>query len=548
MVYIIGFLLLLGLLVLAHELGHFLMGKWCKVKIEAFSIGFGKPILKKKIGETEYRLSMIPLGGYVKFLGGEYKDGEEAEIPADIKPFTFAEQKVWVRSLIVFAGPAFNFILAVLLFAGVYFIGEPNVAPVLGYVEQNSIAWEAGLRDGDRITNVDGKEIKVWNELNDILEKVSTSSVNLVVNRAGESINLVVPVTNILSRSRFGEAVHKNGIQGIAPYKRSSMIGVLNVSDAQKLGLNTGDLIVKIGETKIESWDELEKLASNNNSKIKFYVKRMDRANPKAKPVDLEFEVNSNSLNDLGIYPSELFVTGFMKDKSPAKDAGVLLNDMIVAVNGKKIYSFMTLQQMVDVVGRSGQELELTVFRDSKLLTFKIAPELNSVEGVVAKENRFLLGIETSFTTGPVVNEDIVIRNPFVLIYTAVEKTLMWIWFTILGLFKLISGAVSLKAIGGPLMIGKVAGDSLSLGIEYFLRIAAVISINLGIINLVPIPVLDGGHLMFFGVEAITRRPVKEKYINLAQQIGFYLLMGLVALSFYNDIVNLGSSILGIFK
>jgi len=192
--------------------------------------------------------------------------------------------------------------------------------------------------------------------------------------------------------------------------------------------------------------------------------------------------------------------------------------------------------------------VEVTIERDAKFLKFNIFPQLQKVEGVVGKENMFLLGIERDFAAGPMVDKKVIVRNPFKLVAVAVERTLMWIWITALGLFKLCTGAVSLKSIGGPLMIGKIAGDSLLLGIAYFFRIAAIISINLGIINLVPIPVLDGGHLMFFTYEAITGKPVKEKTIMVAQQVGIYLLITLVVLSFYNDIMHLGSGLLRIFK
>ena len=548
MIYILGFILLLGLLVLAHELGHFLMGKLCKVKIEAFSMGFGKPLLKKKIGETEYRLSLIPLGGYVKFVGDDPE--KDAPVPEEIKPFTFAEQKLWKRALIVFGGPAFNFILAVLLFAVVYFVGEPNIAPVIGYVEQGSVAWNNGLRSGDEIVSVDSKNVNIWNDIDDKLEKSKFSIVQVIVKRAGKLENYSVQLRPVLSRNKFGEPVYKRTIQGIAPYKRSSLIGVNELnSPAYKAGLRTGDLVVKADSTEIKCWDDLSDYLTKNKGTVVLRIKRMDKENKKASEKEQEFSLNNaGGMERTGFYPAELFVTGFVKEKSAAKDAGIQENDRIVAVNGKDIESFATLQQTVDEAGKAANGVDLTVARNGAFLKFSVSPKLQKVDGVVSKENRFLLGVETSFAAGPVVDKKVIVRNPFKLVVVAVEKTLLWIWLTVAGLFKLFTGAVSLKAVGGPLMIGKVAGDSLALGIAYFLRIAAVISINLGIINLIPIPVLDGGHLMFFGYEAITGRPVKEKVILIAQQVGFYILIALVALSFFNDVTHFGSAILGLFK
>lgn len=547
MIYILGFIVLLGLLVLAHELGHFLMGKLCKVKIEAFAMGFGKPLLRKKYGETEYRLCMIPLGGYVKFVGDD--PDKDAPVPAEIKPFTFAEQKLWKRTLIVFAGPAFNFILAVLLFAAVYFIGEPNIAPNIGYVEKGSIADVSGIKEGDEIVAINGEKINIWGDIDDVLGKETTDA-SVVIKRDNKEQTLNIKLKSLLSRNRYGEPVYKKSIQGIAPYKTSSMVGIDDTNSiAAKAGFKTGDLIIAADSTEIRSWEDLNAYLAQHKGEIKFKIKRLvDIKDKKSKDKEMEIVINNNGSKKLGFYPSELFVMGFTKDKSPAKDAGIVENDRLVAVNGVEIGSFFTLQQTVDEAGRAGKGIALTVSRGGKLLKYDITPELQKVETLGAKEKRFLLGVETSFAAGPVVDKKVIVRNPFKLIVVAVEKTLLWIWITLVGLFKLCTGAVSLKAVGGPIMIGKIAGDSLLLGIAYFLRIAAVISINLGIINLIPIPVLDGGHLMFFGIEAVTRRPVKEKYQIIAQQVGFYILMGLVALSFFNDIMNFGSGILRMFK
>ncbi|MEI6080436.1 MAG: RIP metalloprotease RseP, partial [bacterium] len=235
---------------------------------------------------------------------------------------------------------------------------------------------------------------------------------------------------------------------------------------------------------------------------------------------------------------------------SPALKAGMQKGDRIVAVNGKILRGFYSFQQTVDSAGRNNQELNMIIDRNGALLSLKILPKLRSIKDdeMGKKENRFLLGTQTYYYPGPAAEKIIIIRNPIKLIWASIAKTAMWTWITLVGLIKLFTGAVSLKAIGGPLMIGKVAGDSLHLGIVYFLRIMAIISINLGIINLFPIPVLDGGHLMFFTYEAIRGKPMKEKSMMIAQQVGFYLLIGLVVLSFYNDILKYGSSIIGIFR
>jgi regulator of sigma E protease len=557
MIYTLAFVILIGILVFAHELGHFLMGKLCKVRIEAFSIGFGKVLLHKKVGDTDYRISLIPLGGYVKFFGDDEKDGV---VPPEQKHLTLQGQSVGRRALIVSAGPIFNFILAVILFMFVYFIGEPNIAPVLGYVETGSTAYDSGLKVDDEILAVNGQKIDTWNQLDEqISQKTPTgaaANVTLTVKRVDGTKEITVPLTEELARNKYGEPIYKPQISGIAPNKRSTLVGVGDPSSAAfKAGFKTGDLITHVDGQEVKTWVELDKALASSGKETKIKVKREKQ--------DLEFTLSTNgstsrsaySANSLGFYPSELFVSDFVKpdrsnkDGSPAMKAGMQIGDRMVAVNGKTLRGFQTLQQIVDKAGRDNMALNILVERKGTLIPLKIAPRMHNIDqdGMGQKEKRFLLGVQTYFYMGPVVEKTIIIRNPIKLIWASIAKTSMWIWITLVGLIKLFTGAVSLKAIGGPLMIGKVAGDSLHLGIVYFLRIMAIISINLGIINLFPIPVLDGGHLLFFSYEALRGKPLKEKQILIAQQVGFYLLISLIVLSFYNDILKYGSGILGKF-
>jgi regulator of sigma E protease len=558
MIYTVAFIILIGILVFAHELGHFLMGKFCKVRIEAFSIGFGKVLLHKKVGDTDYRISMIPLGGYVKFFGDDEKEGV---VPPDQKHLTLQGQSVGRRALIVSAGPIFNFILAVILFMFVYFIGEPNIAPVLGYVETGSTAYNSGLKVDDEVLAVNGRKVDTWGQMDEkISQKTPTgaaTSVKLTIKRTDGTKEITVPLTEELARNKYGEPIYKQQISGIAPNKRSTLVGVGDPSSAAfKAGFKTGDLITHVNGQEIKTWDELDKAIASSGTTVKIKVKR--------EKGDFEFVVSKGGgankavaagdsksyANMLGFYPSELFVSDFVDKKdSPAVKAGMQIGDRMVTVNGKTLRGFQTLQQIVDKAGRNKEGLNILVERKGSLVPLNISPRIHTVDQdeMGQKEKRFLLGVQTYFYMGPVVEKTIIIRNPIKLIWASIEKTAMWIWITLVGLIKLFSGAVSLKAVGGPLMIGKVAGDSLHLGIVYFLRIMAIISINLGIINLFPIPVLDGGHLLFFSYEALRGKPLKEKQMLMAQQVGFYLLISLIVLSFYNDILKYGSGILGKF-
>ena len=546
MIYILAFVVLLGVLVLAHELGHFLVARMLGVKAEVFSLGFGKAIFKKKVGDTEYRLSVFTLGGYVKFYG----DDKDKPIPDGFKPYLFSEQKVWKRALIVLAGPVCNFILAAVVFAVVYFIGEPNIATKLGYVEQNSVAWSSGLKIDDVIEKVNNVDVKTWMDLD---KKISEqdSVADLTVRRGQELLEIKVPLTKLLAKNRYGETEHRYQIQGVSPFKRSSLVGVSSNSKniAFKAGIKTGDLIYKINQTEIKSWDEMVLALKSVKGKTDFVIKRSKEKGKQPQELNFTLDLPNNSEpSSIGLYPAELFVSGFVDKESPALKAGIKEGDRLLSVNGNPVLSFQSLQQIVDIAGRTKQVLAVTVERAGESLDFKITPSLHDIKEDEAgqKDKRFLLGIETNFYPGPVEQTKVIIRNPLKLIWVSIEKTAFWIWITLVGIIKLITGDVSFKAVGGPLMIGKVAGDSLMLGVVYFLRIMAVISINLGVINLFPVPVLDGGHLVLYSIEALRRKPLKEKHIEMAQQVGFYLLIGLIILSFYNDIVRFGASLLGL--
>lgn len=545
MIYILAFIVLLGVLVLAHELGHFLVARMLGVKAEVFSLGFGKALWKKRSGDTEYRISLIPLGGYVKFYGDD-KDNS----PEELRPYFFVTQKLWKRALIVFAGPLCNFILAVIVFCAVFFIGEPNISTKLGYVEQGSLAWKSGIRAGDVIDKVNGVAVSTWVDLDKEVSK-STGDVSVLLKRESEELQFTVPVSNLIAKNRYGETEYRYQIQGVSPFKRSALVGVSGNKNtlAYRAGFKTGDLIHKIDEAEVNSWDDLQQALSVKQGKVNISIKRAEKKGSKPSDLNLAVQLPSKSTTEsLGFYPAELFISGFVSKESPAAKAGMKEGDRLYAVNGTPVLSFQSLQQVVDVAGRENKVLKITAEREGRLMDFNITPSLHDLKDdeIGQKDKRFLLGVETNFYLGPADQTKIIIRNPLKLIWAGIEKTVFWIWITIVGLFKLFTGAVSFKAVGGPLMIGKVAGDSLMLGLVYFLRIMAVISINLGVINLFPVPVLDGGHLVMYSIEALRGRPLKERYMEMAQQVGFYILIGLIVLSFYNDIIKFGSALLGI--
>jgi regulator of sigma E protease len=349
---ILQVIIVFGLIVFVHELGHFLAAKWAGVGVERFSLGFGPKLLGKRVGETEYLISAIPLGGYVKMVGEEL--GETVDLGAE--QLSFAHKPVGKRFLIVFAGPFSNFLWAFLIFAVTFLsfgVNLPLDAPTVGGVVPNLPAQNAGLERGDEVLSVGGVPVKTWEELAERIQKSQGQATQLTVKKA-----------------------------------------------------------------------------------------------------------------------------------------------------------------------KDGQIVELTV-----------TPEQRGESAGGTGQPTYVIGIERMFQTKTVSFGEAV--------KLGAEQTWLWTKLIVVSLIKLIRGEVSAKELGGPILIAQVAGQQARLGLDYLLRFAAIINVNLAVFNLLPIPVLDGGHLLFFSIEAILGRPLSLRSREMAWRLGFLVIVMLIVLVFYNDIARL---------
>jgi regulator of sigma E protease len=433
-------LILLGILIFVHEFGHFLFAKKLGVRVLKFSLGFGPKLIGRKYGDTEYLVSAVPLGGYVKMLGEEPGD----ELKEEDKPFAYNYQAVWKRFLIVFSGPVFNLFFAAAILFVIFLSGVPVPKPYVGKVMDNSPAAAAGFMAGDRIAAINGKTVSGWDDIDVSVNESSGERLLFKIEREGKIIELSVTPEKSTGKNIFGENTEVMDI-GIMPLLYPEVGEVIKNSVAEKAGIKKGDRIIEIEGTPIKTW-----------------------------------------------------------------------HDMTAIIHGSP-----------------EKPLRLKIKRDENFLELTVTPEKKISKYPDGTEKHIgLIGI------GPAGNNVIKKYNPLKAASLGVKRTWDMIVLTVVMVIKLIQRIVPAETLGGPIMIFQMAGQQASLGAMNFFMFMAVISINLGVLNLLPIPILDGGHILFLGIEAVRRKPLSEKAIMIAQRIGLAIIITLTAFAFYNDIMR----------
>lgn len=446
--YLVPFALALGLLILVHELGHYLVARWCGVKVLRFSIGFGKPLLVRRAGRdgTEWALAAFPLGGYVKML--DEREGPVA--PAELHR-SFNRQSVYRRFAIVAAGPIANFLLAIALYWGLFVAGTDELRPRLALSDTPAIAQAAGVRDGDLVVSVDEEAVRSWQDLRWVL-----------LQHALDNRELVLKVRTL---------------EEVEAYRRLDLRGIaIDEGDA--------DLIARIG---LKPWR-----------------------------------------------PHIPAVIGKIAEDGAAARAGLQSGDKVIAIDGLEVEAWSDL--VLAVRQAPGRSLPFEIERDGAVLTLQVTPDEASENG--ERIGRIGVGVAEPAPGGVSMFSEVR--------YGVVEglvKAVRQTWETSVLSLKMIgrmfTGEVSWKNLSGPVTIADYAGQTAQLGLSHYLKFVALISISLGVLNLLPIPVLDGGHLLYYTVEIIKGGPIPERIMEIGQQIGLVLLVMLMAFAFYNDINRL---------
>ena len=446
--YLIPFALALGLLILVHELGHYLVARWCGVKVLRFSIGFGKPLLRRTAGRdgTEWVLAAFPLGGYVKML-----DEREAPVAAPELHRAFNRQSVYRRFAIVAAGPLANFLLAIALYWGLFVAGTEELKPRVTLSDTPAIAQAAGVREGDLVVAVDEEPVRSWQDLRWVLLRHALDS------------------REVMLRVRT--------LEDVEAFRRLDLSGV---------AIDEGgtDLIARLG---LRPWR-----------------------------------------------PAIPAVIGRVADGSAAERAGLQDGDRVLAIAGTPVEAWSDLVRLVREA--PGRALDFEVERGGEAVKLVITPEAAEEGG--AQIGRIGVGVAEAAAGGIAMFGEVrygVLEG----LSRAVQQTWETSVLSLKMIGRMLTGEVSWKNLSGPVTIADYAGQTAQLGWTHYLKFVALISISLGVLNLLPIPVLDGGHLLYYTIEIIKGGPIPERVMEVGQQIGLALLVMLMAFAFYNDLNRL---------
>ena len=524
MIAIVAFIFVIGILVFIHELGHFLVAKWSGVRVEKFSLGFGKKLFGFTKGETEYLICMLPLGGYVKMYG----EGTEG-----------------------------NFIV--------------------DKVKAGSVAEKSGFKSGDRIVNVEGldlKEYERWKQLEAVLEKEPERDFEVTLERDGKPVELQIkprdlegndtysekeyprgfstqpilnrlaivvagPFMNFLLPFIFLPLVFMIGITVPAYLERAPEIGYINPeSPAAEAGFIKGDKILEIEGGKVSNWRDVN-IAVQTNPDVEIDIK-VDREGSE-QVIPVLAKASPEGVVAIGFSEPIPAKVGGVMDGTPADTAALEKGDRIAEINGVSIADW---DQMASIIKQNaGNELTVAIERGEEVFDVSITPEPLGEDGAGA------IGIQ-------IFTEEVVKQYGFFesIVKGVQEAAKMIIEVVVLlfgFLFKLVTGKIALgtagKSLAGPILIAKVSGSAAENGIAQLLQFTCFISINLAIINLFPIPMLDGGHVVYLAIEAIKKKPLSQRSMEISQKIGLTLLLFIMFLAIYNDISRVKGDIVSSF-
>ena len=537
--YVFAFVVMLGVLIFVHELGHFMAAKACGIRVLKFSLGFGSPIgigrfrMRWVRGHTEYVVGWIPLGGFVKMLGEEPGPEADPELVADPTE-TLEAKPLWQKLIVIFAGPVMNLLLPVAIYVAILAVGFPQADPVIGEVEADSPAAIAGLLPNDRVTAIDETPVQWWRQVEDALVAHTSGELAIRYERDGVEETASLSIESRQRSDVFGELVEV-GWWGLYHRRPQAMIALTDRAlPAHRVGLRTGDRVTEVAGEPVGDWYAFADAyaAAGRGGEISI---ALVRGRETGEEVTLQLPALGD-LESLGVIRADVLIAE-VDDDSPAAEVGLRSGDLIQRVDGVPTRSFESFANSVRASG--GDSLALSVLRDGEALEVSVAPALiqTDLNGFGIEVPRYRIGIVGNnllVVPGSIGYEQIL--NPLVAVPYAVELTIEITRLFIRGLGKLITGDVPRNQLAGPIGIAEIAGKALERGWMDYLQTLILISINLGILNLLPIPLLDGGQAIVFLVEGVRNERLSLRTREFVQQIGLTMLIVLMGFAFWNDI------------
>lgn len=509
----------ISVLITIHEFGHLLVAKLSKIPVEVFSIGFGPALLKRKIGETEYRLSVVPLGGYIKMVG---ENDTTAPTQGGVEGFN--QKPLRVKAAVIAAGPVSNLVLGFVFLLVMYAsFGLKYFAPVLDPLP-GSPATLAGLRSGDLVLFAAGETIPGFEALEQLIGRYAGRSLDLVVLREGKRLQLTYPVPEDtwLSPRLLAAAVG----------------GVKPGSPAEQLGLTAGDTIVSVDGTTIERWDQLTAVVRTcGDKRIPIAWRRNGQIFSDSITPSVQTDPKTKArTGQLGVWaaaqrrylePLVPPVIGQVRKLGPADKAGLRRGDTVLTVAGMQVLNWDDLTRLIGE--RTGTRTEITWRRHGQTFTESVLPilETDQLTGLRSGEIGIWAELPRKWPSIPSAAWMALSRTGHVVVQTFVI------------LYNVVTRRISGRAIGGPIMVAKIAYEGANWGAEYFIALWALLSINLFVVNMLPVPVLDGGRILLFVIERIRRRPLSEKELSWAGNVGWLLVGALVVFTLLNDVLRL---------
>ena len=542
--------ILISSLIFVHELGHFLFAKAFGVKVLTFSLGFGPKVLKLRGRETEYCISLLPLGGYVKMLEASKTD---VVLPEDRKR-TFESLPMFKRIIIVLAGPAMNLIFPVLLYFGVFVGNGPLLPPTIGIVLPGHPA-DGKLRPGDRIMSIDGQEVATFDEVKRIISNSPAKTLKFTVFRDNRHVEVEVTTEESMEHRDLDvknselDLKQRLGTIGIHSSAPAAVIGVSNPdSPAYRAGLRTFDVITNVGGMPVRRFMDLTSALSENAGETLpvTYMRPVGVPNALGGLADMAvFEsgvvaltpdaAGSTLFERTGIELADLYLAIVPQD-SYLYQAGLRPGDRILRLDDAEVPAWSTFCERVLAAPDKEHRLDYQSGRDGRVRSgkFQIRRE-DFIDQHGQAVSMYVIPMQHWIPVAP----DERVEHPAPIRYAlekAVEETIDVTRFTMVCIVRLLQGRLSLDTLSGPITIFDIAGEEGRKGADNFVWVMALLSINLGLLNLLPIPVLDGGHLMFFALEGLLRKPVPLRAREVAHIIGMAILFGLMAIAFRNDV------------